>query len=129
MINPTFCETITHYQQKKVINPDNNRSEIMWERKAYKNCYFGANSVENLSGNTLSQASSYTVRIPYDDEKKVFTSGDIIVCGEVTDEISNVSGSRTADLIAKYKPDCFTVRTITDNTKIPHGAHYKLTGA
>ena len=129
MINPTFSETITHFLQKRVIDPETNRSTTEWERKCYKNCYFGSNSVESLSGNTLSQASSYTVKIPYSEEKKVFTSGDIIVRGEVTDKISNIQGQRTTDLIAKYKPDCFTVRTISENTKIPHGAHYKLTGA
>ena len=31
-------------------------------------------------------------------------------------------------LLAKYRPDAFTVRAVSDNTKIPHGAHYKAVG-
>ena len=129
MINPTFVSTVTHYGQKKEVDSTTNRNVIKWERKCYKNCYFGVNSVESLSGNTLSQASSYTVRIPFSGEELEFNSGDIIVLGEVTDDVDNTTGNRTSDLIAKYKPDCFTVRTVSDNTKLSHGAHFKLTGA
>lgn len=129
MINPTFKDVVTHYHQKREIDEVTKRSNTVWVRNVYKNCYFGTNEAESVSGNTLSQASSYTVRIPHENKKIEVISGDIIVRGEVSDEISNVQGERTTDLISKYKPDCFTVRVITDNTKIKHGAHYKLTGA
>lgn len=129
MINPTFSNTVTHYHQKKTFNEQTKRTETEWVRNVYKECYFGSNDVENIQGNTLSQASSYIARIPFDGTKKAFISGDIIVLGEVIDEIGDIQGQRATDLIAKYKPDCFTVRTISDNTKITYGAHYKLTGA
>lgn len=129
MINPSFSETVTHYHQKKAIDGISGRSITEWERKLYKNCYFRVNYVESLSGNTLSQASSYTAKIPYDNEKKVFTPGDILVLGEAEEKIENVQGKRTADLIAEHKPDCFIIRTVADNTKTAGGRHYRLTGA
>ena len=137
VINPTFCDVLTVYHQI-----ESNK----WVRSVYKECYFGVNNVETISGATLSQASSYIARIPYYGErnKLQITSGDIVVLGEISDTISDEKGKRPNDLIAKYKPNCFTVRTFKDNTKIlnkfangimqrndysKNGCHYKLTGA
>ena len=137
MINPTFCDVLTVYHQVK---PNE------WVRSVHKECYFGVNNVENLNGTTLSQASSYIARIPYRGERYALqiASGDIVVLGEINDVISDEKGKRPNDLIAKYKPDCFTVRTFKDNTKIfkknmnsnmqqfyysKNGCHYKLIGA
>lgn len=134
MINPTFCDVLTVYHQVK---PNE------WVRSVHKECYFGVNNVENLNGTTLSQASSYIARIPYYGEKSALqiSSGDIVVLGKIYFEISDEKGCRPNDLIAKYKPNCFTVRTFKDNTKIfkdstyatknnyiKNGCHYKLIG-
>lgn len=129
MINPTFKEVITHYHQKRSIDTSTNRTQTEWIRTVYCNCFFGTHEAESLSGNTLSQASSYIVRIPFIGERMEFSSGDVIFLGEIKDIPEDSAGKRISDLIGKYKPDCFTVRTIADNTKISYGAHYKLTGA
>lgn len=126
MINPTFNQTITLYHQSKDVS--SGKTVAMWTRTVHKECFYGTQKAENLNGNTLSQASSYIARIPYNGTAIDVGDGDIVVLGDVMDEIVDVQGSRATDLLQKYKPDCFVVRTCSDNTKIAHGAHYKLTG-
>lgn len=126
MINPTFKDTVTLYHQYK--ETENGRSVTKWTRKVFKKCFFGTQIAENTIGNTLSLASGYTVRIPFAGEAVAIAPGDIVVKGAVTDEIEDVAGKRVNDLLAKYRPDAFTVRTASDNTKIPQGAHYKAVG-
>lgn len=126
MINPTFKDTVTLYHQHK--EAENGRTVTKWTRKVFKECFFGTQIAQNTTGNTLSLASGYTVRIPQTDAALEFAPGDIIVKGVVTDEIEDVAGKRVNDLLAKYRPDAFTVRTVSDNTKIPQGAHYKAVG-
>lgn len=126
MINPSFKETVTLYhQQREVIN---NRAVTKWTRTVFNECFFGTQIAQGMNGNTLSLASSYTARIPFEGKLAEIAPGDIIVCGEVADEIEDISGKRVTDLLAKYRPDAFTVRAVSDNTKIPQGAHYKAVG-
>ena len=126
MINPTFKDTVTLYHQLKDVV--NNRTVIKWVRTVFENCFFGSQIAQDLSGNTLSLASSYTVRIPFEGKSVEIAPGDIVVRGEVMDEIEDVVDKRANDLLAKYRPDAFTVRAVSDNTKIPQGAHYKAVG-
>lgn len=134
MINPSFNTSITLYHQIKEVDEEKKRNITRWERTVYKECYFGTKIAENLNGTTLAQASSYIVRIPHKNTHAknsvgiFIVPGDVIVNGIVTDEVEDVTGKRITDIIAKYKPNCFTVRTFSDNTKIPFGAHYKATG-
>ena len=124
MINPTFKDTVTVYHQIK----DKDRPITTWKRSVYEECFFGAVDAESLSGNTLSDASTYIVRIPYEEKAIDIAKGDVVVKGEVIDEIVDVAGQRINDLLARYKPDAFTVRSVADNTKIPFAAHYKAVG-
>lgn len=126
MINPTFKDTVTLYHPRE--ETENGQTVTKWVRKVFKECFFGENIAENLTGNTLSPASSYTVRIPFAGETVAIAPGDVIVKGSVTDEVEDVAGKRVNDLLAKYRPDAFTVRAVSDNTKIPQGAHYKAVG-
>ena len=128
MINPTFQDTITLYHQHKYFNEETKRYTTEWVRTIHEECYFGTQEAQALNGTTLSLASGYTVRIPYNGATVQASSGDIIVRGKVTDEISDTQGQRATDLLEKYKPNAFTVRAFKDNTKLSHGAHYKLTG-
>lgn len=134
MINPTFSSTITVLHKEKAFNEDTKRNEIKWSRFVLQNCYYKMQDTETLNGNVLSQTSTYTVRIPYNKGIPNISLGDIIVKGEIEleenedDIISDVQGKRVTDLIQKYKPDCFTVRTVSKNMEISEGAHYKLTG-
>ena len=128
MITPSFSDNITVYHAIKTVDEDSGRTLTTWERKVYNKCYFGTKEVEALTDNTLVKANSYTVRIPSVDDVIPITSGDIIVLGIVDDVISDKQGSRISDLVAKYKPNVCTVRTIRDNTKIPLGSHYAIGG-
>lgn len=128
MINPTFTDTITLYHQHKELDESTKRILTKWARNVFKECYFGTREAESVTGTTLSLASAYTARIPYNGNEVACAPGDVIVHGEVFDEVEDVSGKRVSDLLAKYKPNAFTVRTVAENTKMLQGAHYKLTG-
>ena len=128
MINPTFCDTITVYHQERKIDETTKRSVIQWIRKVYHDCFFGTVTAQAVNGTTLSVTDSYTVRIPAGDFISPITTGDIVMKGEVSDEVSDVAGCRATDVLNRYKPNSFTVRAFSDNTKLKQGAHYKLTG-
>lgn len=128
MINPTFTDIITVYHQVRHIDDETQRSVTKWQRQTYTECFFDTQMIENTSGNTLSRSNSYTARIPFIGADLDFAPGDIVVRGEVTDDISDVAGKRVSDLKSRYKPGCFTVQAVKDNTKSRFGKHYKLTG-
>ncbi len=124
MINPTFKDTVTVYHQIK----DKEQPKTIWKRCVYTECFFGTVDAEGLSGNTLSDASTFIVRIPYTDAVVEIAPGDVVVKGAIPLEIADVAGQRINDLLARYKPNAFTVRSTADNTKIPFAAHYKAVG-
>lgn len=128
MINPTFSESVTLYHQYQEVDEQTKRKATKWARSVYEECYFGTHEAESVSGTTLSLASSYVVRIPYHGTKVVCAPGDVVVHGIIDDVVADVSGQRISDLLAKYKLEAFTVRAVSDNTKISCGAHYKLSG-
>ena len=128
MINPTFKDTVTLYHQTKEVDEVNRRTITKWTRRVFKECFYGTQIAEGLTGTTLAVANGYTVRIPFTDKVMEIAPGDIIVKGAVSDEIEDVAGKRATELVAKYKPDAFTVRAVSDNTKIFCGAHYKVVG-
>lgn len=129
MINPTFCDSVTVYHQVKKLDETTKRNVIQWIRTVYHDCFFGTTTAQALNGTTLSVADSYTVRIPAGASVSPIGPGDIVIKGEVFDEVSDVAGSRASDLLNRYKPNSFTVRAYSDNTKLKYGAHYKLIGA
>ena len=136
MIAPTFQHTITLYN--KCVDKVNNRSVTTWKRTVLNECYFGTETAKQLNGSTLSLASSYICRIPqneaytevYKGESDKFTlkPDDVIVKGEVFDEISDIQGNRMTDLMQKYRGFCFTVRAVSDNTMLSYAPHYRASG-
>lgn len=145
MITPVFKDTVTIYNRHQYTDAQTGKTKIKWFRTVLHNCYYSTKRIEVLNGNILSQADSYSVRIPenkkYRDTaawknmpldliNKYFTisTGDVIVKGEISDDIEDTAGKRITDLIEKYKPNCFTVKTFSDNTKIKFGAHYAVGG-
>ena len=119
-------DTITVYHQSSKI--ENGKRIHRWSSIMLTGCFFDTQDAQALTGNTLSMASSYVVRIPFKGQRLDIVPGDIIVRGRVHDIIVDEQGKRATDLLQKYKPDCFTVRTVSDNTKIQRLAHYKLAG-
>lgn len=136
MIDATFIFTITLYN--RYTDKSSGRSVIHFKRTVLKNCYFGTETVKQINGNTLSQANNYICRIPqndayidiYNGEEDRFTlkPGDIIVKGEVEEEIQDVQGERVSDLLQKYNGTSFTVRAVSDNTLLADSRHYRASG-
>ena len=128
MINPTFTSSVTIFHQERTVDEETKRSVIKWIRKVYDNCFFGSHVAESVSGNVVSQASSFIIRIPMSQNPTDIIPGDIAIEGKVFDEITDASGNRASDVLNRYKPRSFTIRTVSDNTKTGMGAHIKLTG-
>lgn len=136
MIDNSFKFTITLYN--KYVERLDGRNVTKWKRTVLNECYFGTETVKQLNGNVLSQADSFVCRIPqskaYTDsfkgERDKFTlkPDDIIVKGNITDEIADVQGMRITDLMQKYKGSCFTVRAVSDNTLLEYAPHYRASG-
>ena len=136
MIDLTFNQTITLYN--KHIDKSNEKTITVWKRTVLEKCFFNTVTATQLKGETLSMANSFICRIPensaftekYRGEVDRFTlkPEDIIVKGEVLDEIKDVSGQRAADLLGKYKGSCFTVKAVSINTHLPYLKHYRASG-
>lgn len=127
MINPTFCDSVTVYHQVKKLDETTKRNVSLWIRTVYHDCFFGTTIAQELNGTTLSVANGYTVRISANHSLDI-VPGDIVVRGDVPDNIQDAQGFRATDVLNRYKPNSFTVRAVSDNTKVPFGAHCKLVG-
>ena len=127
MINESFNTKITLYHQVKNYDEATKRSVTEWKRNVFDDCFFGTDVAQSLNGNTLTQASSFIVRIPSVGELDILP-GDIIVKGEIFEDITDEANKRINDVLNRYKPYSFTIRTVCDNRMITEGAHYKLTG-
>lgn len=140
MPNPNYKDTVTIYNCHKA--KDNGTGKDIWYKAVIENCFFKSSEVQNVSGTTLEKAPSYTCRIP-DNEKYLsyaewvkltdktgkFTvsTNDIVILGEISDNITVVSPYTASEILGKYKPDSFKVMTFSNNTKY-HGAHIKVGG-
>lgn len=136
MIDPTFNNTITVYN--KHTDKSSGKTITTWKRTVLKECFFKAETATQLNGENLSMANSFICRIPeninfteqYNGEEDKFTlrPDDIIVKGEVADEIKDVQGQRAENLLQKYKGFCFTVKAVSINTNMPYARHYRASG-
>lgn len=136
MINPVFTSTITLYN--RFVDRSGDKTKTTWHRIVLDNCFFAREAVTNLTGNTLGMADSYICRIPEDNrftevfegEEGTFSLSpeDIIVEGQIDDVVSDAQGSRVSDLLTKYTGKAFTVKSVSINTKLPVGKHYRAKG-
>ena len=79
--------------------------------------------------NRENKLSSFVCRIPRNAVNFIALSpGDIIVRGEIADEIEDVSGKRNSDLLNKYRDAAFTVKAVSDNTQFPFIPHIRASG-
>lgn len=150
---PWWDKTFTLYN--KLVDPDT--KEVSWYRTVLENCFWKyVNNtfyvgVRGISTSGLSiETKNVICRIPKDDrfvDRKTWFSlnnneraecftlgnGDIIVLGEVEDEINEYEkGKRSTDLVMKYKEldGCIEVETYVLNTGTGVGMeHYRIIGA
>lgn len=109
-----------------------------WYSTMIGGCYFGAVSGDYLTDITVSENHQFVCRIPantaftddYAGASGTFTlyPGDVIVRGAVSDVISDTKGSRMSDLLEKYKGRAFKIKSVSINTAMSTGQHYRAMG-
>ena len=138
-ILPTFCQVITLYNKYF----DDEAGETRWRRTVLENCCYRAVKAEAAEDGAVRQTDTYEAFIAKNDaflpEKKwtarpdktkhfTLKTGDLIFLGETAFQIDGQSGMRANGFINKYKPDCFTIKSVTDNTTVALAAHYYVSG-
>lgn len=131
-MNENFNSTITLYNLFASSDGD------IWKKTVLQNCFARVEIIKSVSGNELSMASSFTVRIPASESYLPYENwaaancvgwtlraGDIVVIGEVRDEITPEKNA--VQLLAKYKSRAFKIREFADNS-IHAQPHYKVVG-
>ena len=135
--------TITVYN--KYEDPATRR--ITWYRTVLHNCFWKYVGNRIVVGETALDTNNTLCRIPVNtaflekhewnntqDKSKHFTfgAGDILVKGEVADEIDEyVSNCRSSDILTKYKKlqGCIVIEQCAVNTGLGRGAeHYLVKG-
>ena len=145
-------KTITIYN--KLIDPTTQKTS--WYRNTCENCFWkNINTTYVIGASGMStkgvvlETKNIICRIPKDDRyvdkrawkelsdndrKDYFTfgNGDIIILGEVNDEIDEyTSGKRSNDIVKKYKEfdECLEIDSYTINVHNGIGLeHYKIVG-
>ena len=121
--------------------------QITWYRAVITNCFWKNTGNKIVLGETALDTDTTICRIPlntaflerYDwnntqDKSKHFTlgAGDIIIKGEVADEINEyASGYRSSDILTKYKKlqGCMVIDKCDVNTGLGRGLeHYFVRG-
>ena len=122
---------------------------ITWTRHTLNNCFWKYSGDKVTIGEVVLDTNSIIcripenknylpkykwVQIPNDEMSNYFTlgNGDIIILGNVSDEINEYqSGSRSTDLIAKYKglQGCMEIQHVSENIGNGRGLpHYLVRG-
>lgn len=138
-------DTITVYN--KYTDPQT--QIVSWYRKVLTNCFWKYERTKVTIGETVLETNRTICRIPQNEQfleryeweqlfndvlKNYFTlsEGDIVVKGEVNDEINEYSkGHRSSDLLTKYKAlqGCIEIQAVSLNTKRgTNNKHYLVTG-
>lgn len=112
MSNPNYKMTLTHYHKGK--------------RSVYKNCFFKCGTALVVSETQAKHVNSYIARISQVEGLEAEV-GDLIVLGEVEDEITGEKGHTLTEVMNRYKPNSFRVTSVSDNTSFP-APHWKLGG-
>lgn len=143
-------KTVTIYN--KDIDPTT--QQVSWYRTVIKNCFWKyVNTLYNMGRYGMStvgvqlEVKNVVCRIPKDKrfvDKRTWNSltnksdhftlanGDIIVLGEVDDEIDEYTeGKRSNDLLTKYKAydECIEIESYVNNVQTGVGLeHYRVVG-
>lgn len=151
---PFATETITIYNKVEGIDPIVNKAFTLWRRHVLTGCSW-RRSMQTLQVGTVQITSEdYIVQVPYsemyvpyaeygnmtaDEQEEHFTgnAGDLIVKGEVTDEIKWTMPDGTAqqgisatELKEKYKGRILTVKDFQNNALEGFPLkHYQYIGA
>lgn len=119
-MNPNYVNTITIYRNK----------DGAWSRTVLHNCFWKAKTETVQDGTNAKQVNTYTVRIPLREAEAGFSTSvnDIVILGEVMDEITGKTPNTATEVMQRYKPNAFKVTAFADNTSHPMDKHYRLGG-
>lgn len=135
--------TITVYNKHE----DPTTRRITWYKTVLHNCFWKYTGNRIVVGETVLDTNTILCRVPLhpqflenyqwnntEDKSNYFTfsTGDILVKGEVTDEINEyASGFRSSDILTKYKKlqGCMVIEQCAVNTGLGRGLeHYLVRG-
>ena len=135
--------TITVYNKYE----DPTSRQITWYRTVVHNCFWKYTGNKLVVGETAIETNTTMCRVPANrdflekhlwntmqDKSKHFTlgTGDILVKGEVNDEINEyASGYRSSDILTMYKKsrECMVIEQCAVNTGLGRGLeHYYVRG-
>lgn len=135
--------TITVYNKHE----DPTTRRITWHKTVLHNCFWKYTGNRIVVGETVLDTNTILCRVPLhrqflenyqwnntEDKSNYFTfsTGDILVKGEVTDEINEyASGFRSSDILTKYKKlqGCMVIEQCAVNTGLGRGLeHYLVRG-
>lgn len=119
-MNPNYVNTITVYRNQNGA----------WSRTVLHNCFWKSKIEMVQDGTNAKQVNTYTVRIPLSEAEPGFSVSvnDLVILGEVADEINGKSPNTATEVMQRYKPDAFKVTAFADNTSHLMGKHYRLGG-
>lgn len=114
---------ITVYSKSK-----DEKGKDVWTRQVFADCFFKAVTGTVQSGNTLNAQNVYVARIPVDTGAVLLHEGDLVLKGEISDEINGKSPNTATEILKKYQPNAFRVTSFSDNTSFPVDKHYRAGG-
>lgn len=117
-MNPNYNQTLTVYTNVTG----------GWRREVLTECFFKATTGTVSSGNTLNSQNAYVARIPPQEAPLLLHTGDLIVKGHVSDEITGKSPNTATEVLKRYQPNAFRVTSFSDNTAFPVDKHYRVGG-
>ena len=121
--------------------------QITWHKTVLHNCFWKYTGNKIVVGETTIDTNTTLCRVPANvaflekyqwnetenkSEYFTFGAGDILIKGEVSDEIDEyASGNRSSDILAKYKKlqGCMVIEQCAINTGLGRGLeHYYVRG-
>ena len=132
---PTWDKTITIYSKVKAA--DNTDKTDKWYRTVVRDCFFKSVQNRTVTEQGVIFSSSYVCRIPFTALYKPYSAfksspvgfalslGDIIILGEKTD---TMTAQNRLDILNNYRPDAFTIGSVTDNSRVNFLQHYLIEG-
>lgn len=138
-MNQNYVHTITLYN--RICAADRTDKKEHWKKTVLHHCFWKSVVNTGFSGTEASVRNTYTVRIPQDERYLPYaeyvkspdghftvSQGDIVILGNIAEEITGESGHMAAQVLNRYKPQAFKVTAFSDNTAFPVDKHYRLGG-
>ncbi len=138
-MNRNYVHTITLYNRIRAADSPDKKEH--WRKTVLHHCFWKSVVNTGFSGTEASVRNAYVTRIPQDecylpyaeyvkspDGHFTVSQDDIVILGEIAEEITGENGHMAAQVLNRYKPQAFKVMAFSDNTTFPIQKHYRLGG-